>query len=560
MKQFYVVVQEQNDHPYFGDVLSKLHKGDVFSIPDIAGDKLGSKKYQHALKAINYALKNSLIQITDSQNLFKEFCKLDTVSYFGKQLKSTQYKNTAKKDDGTRGIYLRNLFHFNQWLIGKPFVYKTTAQIDVDTYRVTEQKTTLTSVQHFMELYASSKDSEAHFIKMIKSYLMDDTHAEKKFRTMESIRYAILGYFEKNDYPIKFKFDCSTEHEKSESMSSLDLNDVYQLLTKGKPSIMEHALVLCKFHRGLDNVTLADGFNYEAWGQLVKYFGTSEYQNWDLSLCPVPIALTRLKNQYLHTGFLDIDAIVSLQNWLKKRYEITGKAMTSGEPLFFTTNKTPVGAKYVYTIIHKLAKTAGINEKIGNYAKSVRYEKNSHELRDLLKSLVIDSSGRQDIADHIIGHKPKDSYEKQNELFPETLRDCYAMCRKKLNIFSNVSEYLKHGDSKQVKQLHMEIEQIRTTHKEEMNNLKDMILQRGMKQQLQLDSDIEQIIPKIIQKGDVNTHMQFIQNYIQNNRINDDILHRGDDSIKEQALQNRHRYNHAIQVLTEDMIKLASSV
>ncbi len=475
MKQFYVVVQEKDDYPHYDDVLSQLHKGDVFSIPDIAKDKLGSKKYQHTLKAIHYALKNSLIQITDSKNPYKEFCKLETVSYFGKQLKSTQYKNTAKKDDGTRGIYLRNLFHFNQWLIGKPFLYKTTAQIDVDTYKVTEQKTILTGVQHFLELYATSKDSEAHFIKMIKSYLMDDSHAEKKFRTMESIRYAILGYFDKNDYPIKFKFDCSTEHEKSESKSSLDLNDVYQLLTKGKPSIMEHALVVCKFHRGLDNVTLADGFNYEAWGQLVKYFGTSEYQNWDLSLCPVPIALTRVKNQYLHTGFLDIDAIVSLQSWLKKRYEVTGKVMNDDDPLFFTTTKKPVGAKYVYTIIHKLAKTSGINEKIGNYSKSVRYEKNSHELRDLLKSLVIDSSGRQDIADHIIGHKPKDSYEKQNELFPETLRDCYAMCRKKLNVFSNVSEYLKHGDSKQVKELETVLHKVKSDHAKELDMIKQEI-------------------------------------------------------------------------------------
>ena len=54
--------------------------------------------------------------------------------------------------------------------------------------------------------------------------------------------------------------------------------------------------------------------------------------------------------------------------------------------------------------------------------------------------------------------------------------------------------------------------------------------------------------------------MQYIQNFIQNNKINDDILRRGDDSQKQKALQNRDRYNKAIQVLTEDMIKLSATI
>ena len=83
-----------------------------------------------------------------------------------------------------------------------------------------------------------------------------------------------MGYFEKNDYPIKFKFDASTEHEKSESQSMLNLKDVFALVTKGNPSIMERAIVLCKFHRGLDNSTFADGFNFESWKQICKHFGT----------------------------------------------------------------------------------------------------------------------------------------------------------------------------------------------------------------------------------------------------------------------------------------------
>ncbi len=41
-----------------------------------------------------------------------------------------------------------------------------------------------------------------------------------------------------------------------------------------------------------------------------------------------------------------------------------------------------------------------------------KYQKESHELRDLLKSTLIDCGTRIDVADHVIGHKPKDSYEK----------------------------------------------------------------------------------------------------------------------------------------------------
>ena len=559
MNRYYQMVKDPSEcKERYQGILGKLHVNEVFSAADLCRP-INKLEYDKTLRAIKHAMEIGVIKDADIPNEFDDFCKQETVAYFARQLKHTQTKNSKDLMEGTRGTYLRLLFKFDQWLKGRKFTYKQVNQIDLDTFKVVMTDVTLDGVEHFLKVFEESKDSEAHFVKMIKSYLMDDIHSGKKFRSMESVRFAILGYFDKNDYPIKFKFDSSTEHEKSESQSKLNLKDVFALLSKGQPSIMERAIVLCKFHRGLDNSTFADRFNFESWKQICEHFGTEEYQRWDLTKCPVPITLIRVKNQYNHTGFLDIDAVEALQAWMKKRYEITGKVMDEKQPLFFTKTKTPISSRFVYSIVHRLANKSGIQEKVGNYSKAVRYEKNSHEFRDLLKSLVIDASGRLDIADHVIGHKPKDSYEKQNELFPETLRDCFTKCRQKLNIFSNVENYVQHGESKKVQQLQQEMDQMRVSHKEEIKDIREMILQNGMKKQLELDSDMEQIMPKIIQKTDVNLHMQYIQNFIANNKINDDILARGDDDMKAHALQNRERYNKAIQTLTEDMIKLSAA-
>jgi len=51
-----------------------------------------------------------------------------------------------------------------------------------------------------------------------------------------------------------------------------------------------------------------------------------------------------------------------------------------------------------------------------------------------------------DVADHVIGHKPKDSYEKQSTLYPETLRKEYAKASKRLNIFTKFTSIVNGTD------------------------------------------------------------------------------------------------------------------
>ena len=71
----------------------------------------------------------------------------------------------------------------------------------------------------------------------------------------------------------------------------------------------------------------------------------------------------------------------------------------------------------------------------------------------MLKSTLIDCGVRYDLADHFIGHKPKDSYEKQSILYPETMRTEYSKASKKINVFSNFTNQLKgYENTEQMKE------------------------------------------------------------------------------------------------------------
>ena len=175
---------------------------------------------------------------------------------------------------------------------------------------------------------------------------------------------------------------------------------------------------------------------------MVDYFETDDSEMWDISKCPVPIKLVRVKTNYPHTGFLDTDAIVALQKYLKKRtvaktvvhskqYIIRGsKTSTStrkkplaGEALFLDTSGNPISINWIGRRFGKLRRKSGV---VKAYP--------SHEMRDLLKSTLIDSGCRPDVADHVIGHVPKDSYEKQTLLYPENVRAEFAKASNRINV------------------------------------------------------------------------------------------------------------------------------
>jgi hypothetical protein len=474
----YQVLETKNDNlkPSHAKVFQKLKKGEQFESHDIiARCRSIGLKDGTIYSAISTGLQVGILkQIKVFPIEFSEFKQLETIVYFSSQTRGSKLKN-LKITGGlgsTREQYLYRLWNFNNWLHGRDFTFKKTQRTGIDTLKEITQTITLDGLEHLLKLYQESNESSS-FVKLIKMYLLDPIHAEKRASSVALINTAIMSYFERNDSPISFKFDPkatykSTTDEDEKPMMSLE--DVLKMLTLGTPTPMEKALVLCKFHRGLDNSTLADRFNFNAWEQLVEYFGTEQFENWNTELCPVPIKLLRIKTEYMHIGMLDVDAINALKDYLKVRYEKTGNVMKKGEAIFLNQKKKPVSSELVSRIVRKLARKSGIQRKLADYNLVTRYEKDSHELRDLLKSTLIDSEVRLDICDHVIGHKVKDTYEKQHELYPDTIRVEYQKASQRLNIFSNVTQYMEntHADRK----LQAQIDQLKRQLEQEQSKLK----------------------------------------------------------------------------------------
>jgi len=104
-----------------------------------------------------------------------------------------------------------------------------------------------------------------------------------------------------------------------------------------------------------------------------------------------------------------------------------------------------ISTAWIFNSFSRIVKRAGIQKFVEINGRK-QYKMDSHELRDLLKSTLIDSGCRIDVADHVIGHKPKDSYEKQSILYTETLRKEYAKASNRLNIFTKFSSVVNGTD------------------------------------------------------------------------------------------------------------------
>jgi hypothetical protein len=452
--------------PRFKNVLISLKKGELIEPANFIRQNIGKFCKGTSQKANMTVVYDSLqigtkIGIIKEVQLepisFEEFVKYETVQYCAKQINGCKYKHEetthlTKGLGGTQRLYLYHLWHLNNWLIGKKITIKKMHQVDIETFKEISHEITLEGLEHLLKLYQESHNSDKEIVKILKNYLMDDLHKGKRASTIDGLRSAILAYFEKNDTPIKFKFDPKTKYRVTtddDDKPSLTLEDMFKMLTVGRPSIAEKAIILCKFHRGLDNSTFVDRFNFQAWEQLVEHFGTEDFERWDMQKCPVPIKLVRIKTNFMHAGFLDVDAIEALQDYLRYRKQKTGRDMMIEQPIFLNIYSEPIKDNWVRRLTLKLARRAGIQRKLEDYNLSTRYEKEAHEMRDLLKSTLIDCGARIDVADHVIGHKFKDSYEKQATLYPATIRAEFMKSSNKINIFSKFSHLLSGNEKEQ---------------------------------------------------------------------------------------------------------------
>ena len=447
--------------PQYAKCLSVMKKGDKFDskqfVKDHRNEFTQRKNTLEANLAVIYkaiTLGKRIGMLKEIPNnsipiLYNDFCKLETVSYFRNQLRGSNRKNTKSGTNGTKDTYARHLYYFNNWIFGKNLEYTTEVKLDNDTYKKEKKQTTLKGVEHFLQIYSESHFDKKPFEKLIKSYFLEPDIQSKSKSVRNIAFFAINEYFKKNDEPIGLSFDPNAgiqlDNDNSEQLMRLD--EFLRILTVGKPSLTERAVFLCKFQRGLDSSTLVDRFNFEVWSQLIEAFGTEDYTKWDLKKCPIVIGLNRVKTYVSHSGFLDLDSVSAIIDYLHYRKKITGKEMNDKEALFLNNFQNPIGEGWIVSSFARMRKNAGLDE-ILNEKKVVtgtrkKYRITAHETRDLLKSVLIESGTRYDLAEEFIGHKTKDSYEKQMKLFTSTLREEYIKASGRLNVFSKFQEISK---------------------------------------------------------------------------------------------------------------------
>jgi uncharacterized coiled-coil protein SlyX len=488
-KQYPIHIRKQ-----ISKVLSKLEKDQRYELSELIQQYDGVitkekniKNTQDVFKQIMKVGKQIGVikEVSDYSISFENFCELDTVAYMRQQLTQTKYKNESAKTKhtggGTRRAYSLSIWKFHEWIIGKSITTQIAISLGDNLQRIEKKIIPLNGIEDFLRVYQESNNRGAEFERFIKSYLMDsEQHSNKSKGYMGNIMGGIKAYFSKNESPITINFNVNVAHDNTTEephISTMSIPELHELLTTGKPTITEKAIVLCKFHAGVDNSTFADRFNFESYMQIVKWFGSDKHDSWDLKKCPVIINLTRIKVGFPHISCLDQDAIMALQKALDWRYQKTGEPMKIGQALFLNTKLTPVTDRTISELIPKLAQKAGVQKKY-NTLNGSKNEKTSHELRDLLKSTLIKNGVPAYASDHLIGHMPRDSYEKESILYPEKIREEFMKASKDINVFTGFSNYVKNGNA--------DVEKVTREFKERIEKLEidKMRITRGAKEVL----------------------------------------------------------------------------
>jgi len=421
------------------------------------------------------------------------FKELETVDYWSGQLRGSKMKNVKVGNRGTvRTLYVQHLWNFNKWLIEQSIKTKKTIQIKENVFEQKEMIIKFKHVEELFELLTQAIPNRTDVVKTIKKYLMNtELHKGKKASYMKTIKSTLLSYFEKNDQSISVSFDPKILYdvsEEAEQQQEMSLVDFMKIMTLGKPDVIEKAVFVAKFHRGLDASTLVDRFNFEVWSQLTKYFGSDDHNSWDLKRCPVITEHVRIKTTFRHPGGLDVDAIEAIQSYLNFREKKTGQVMMVGKPLFLNKHGNPITLGWVFRHFFKLAKQSGVLKKLPELNS---YNVDSHEARDLLKSTMISCDVAQWAAEISIGHKP-DSYEKVQKLFPTKYRSEYAKCSKLINIFSKIESLVQGNETPKdvVDQLEENFEK-KIKQAKESNERSEDILKRMEQKLLEIDSKRE---------------------------------------------------------------------
>ena len=447
----------------FIQILSILEKNQEFTVADVIPKlpKLRTTNQStiedNVTRAIRFGKSIGIIKEKQVHKItLKQFRALSTIVNLQKQLKKSRILNgsDSEKISGTFKAYSNELWHFSNWLATQMLNLEQEINLESGAYTKEIQEVKIDDLEHFLNLYknAVSNKENTKFVRMCLDYLQQESFSKYSASKMNIIFSAIKAYFKTNLSSIDIPYNPKNSHieilEENKQEVIMTLEDLFKILTQGRPSILQKAVIMSKFQRGLDDSTFADRFNYVIWDRLVEFFGSSEFESWNLSLCPMPLWLTRVKTGYYHLGFLDVDAIRIIQDYLRFMKVKKEKTFQSHEPLFLTTKGKPVSTQWVSRLIPELAKRAGVQKILTYYKTNIkRNAKTSHELRDLLKSIMITQSMPTWLCEMCIGHRVADSYEKQAQLFPDKARNEYMKISKTINIFTKTSQKLNTAET-----------------------------------------------------------------------------------------------------------------
>jgi hypothetical protein len=267
-----------------------------------------------------------------------------------------------------------------------------------------------------------------------------------------------------------------------------------RVLASGKLSTRDRALVLVKLQSLCDNKVLCNVWNYVAYPQLVKHFGTEDFRAWDERTVPVKVNLVRPKNHYQYFTFLDRDAITALKEWLQYREAHFGrvkvhkaenpKLLPRSDPIFVIRFKEirPLRASYIATLFNRFGQRAGVNVRVKNNlparasAKN-RYPFHGHEVRDTAISLARTVRADRDAIEFFCGHKLDAlNYDKSPRDNPEYFRLEYSKLAPFLNVLTGEKEQLKAGYDKKLEERVAQFEAEKATWESRFEELRAMIL------------------------------------------------------------------------------------
>ena len=397
--------------PRIAAVLGKLPSVGYVSATDIRG--------RGARSAVSWACANGLLRKAGTAGGVLEF---GTVRSWLSELGPTKTIRVAN-DGGTRHSYATALGSFNGWLRDRDLQTGTTPR-------------SFSDVEDLLGHCRESDGGARAAGRILRQYLDHSAATGCSVSTALVRCAAVKSYLAAHDVHVGTRVERN-RHRPAERDHRMSLVDLYKMMTSGGTDAMTKAVVMVKFQAGLDSSTLADRFNFEAYSQVVRHFGTDDYEAWDLSKCPVPIRLVRVKTNARYTTFIDRDAVSHLRDYLRWR-EFGGDKHEPGTPLFVTARGKPVTPHWVSRRFAGVAARAGIQTRMERGSLRVR----SHETRDLLKSTLLVAGCAPYAADHVLGHAPRDSYEKQAVLYPEALRREYSKASGMINIFAGIEGYL----------------------------------------------------------------------------------------------------------------------